>query len=38
MLLSDAFENGESLRRYCQDNDIPIYEAMIRREEKLSDK
>lgn len=38
MLLTDAFENGESLRRYCLENDIPIYEAMIRREEKLSDK
>ena len=38
MLLTDAFENGESLRRYCLENDIPIYEAMIRREEKHSDK
>lgn len=34
MLLSDAFANGESLRRYCLENDIPIYEAMtVRREE-----
>ena len=37
MLLSEAFVNGESLRRYCLENDIPIYEAMIRREEKQSD-
>lgn len=37
MLLSEAFANGESLRRYCQENDIPIYEAMIRREEKQSE-
>lgn len=37
MLLSEAFANGESLRRYCLENDIPIYEAMIRREEKQSD-
>ena len=37
MLLSDAFQNGESLRRYCLENDIPIYEAMIRREEKQSE-
>lgn len=38
MLLSDAFENGESLRKYCLENDIPIYEAMIRREEKNSER
>ena len=38
MLLSDAFENGESLRKYCLENDIPIYEAMIRREEKHSER
>jgi L-serine dehydratase len=38
MQLSDAFQNGESLRRYCQENDIPIFEAMIRREVKLSEK
>lgn len=38
MLLSEAFVNGESLRRYCQENDIPIFEAMIRREEKLSER
>ena len=37
MLLTDAFENGESLRRYCLENDVPIYEAMIRREEKQSE-
>ncbi len=37
MLLTDAFQNGESLRRYCLENDIPIYEAMIRREEKQSE-
>ena len=38
MLLSDAFENGESLRKYCLENDIPIYEAMMRREEKHSER
>ena len=38
MLLSEAFANGESLRRYCQENDIPIFEAMIRREEKQSER
>ena len=38
MLLSEAFVNGESLRRYCQENDIPIFEAMIRREEKQSER
>ena len=37
MLLSEAFQNGESLRRYCLENDIPIFEAMIRREEKQSE-
>ena len=37
MLLSEAFLNGESLRRYCLEQDIPIYEAMIRREEKQSE-
>ena len=37
MLLSDAFNNGESLRRYCLENSIPIYEAMIRREVKISE-
>lgn len=37
MLLTDAFQNGEFLRRYCLENDIPIYEAMIRREEKQSE-
>lgn len=38
MLLSEAFANGESLRRHCQENDIPIFEAMIRREEKQSER
>ena len=38
MLLTDAFTNGESLRRYCLENKIPIYEAMIRREMKHSEK
>ncbi len=38
MLLSEAFENGESLRKYCLENDIPIYEAMMRREEKQSER
>lgn len=38
MLLSEAFENGESLRKYCLENGIPIYEAMIRREEKQSER
>jgi L-serine dehydratase len=38
MMLTDAFANGESLRRYCLENDIPIFEAMIRREEKLTEK
>ena len=38
MLLSEAFVNGESLRRYCQENDIPIFEAIIRREEKQSER
>ncbi|MCE5189334.1 MAG: L-serine ammonia-lyase, iron-sulfur-dependent, subunit alpha [Eubacteriales bacterium] len=37
MLLSEAFVSGESLRRYCLENDVPIYEAMIRREEKQSE-
>jgi L-serine dehydratase len=38
VLLSETFENGESLRRYCQENGIPIYEAMMRREEKQSER
>ena len=38
MLLSEAFVSGESLRRYCLENDIPIFEAMIRREEKQSER
>ena len=37
MTLSDAFENGEALRDFCLSENIPIYEAMLRREEKLSD-
>lgn len=37
MLLTDAFENGESLRKYCLENKIPIFEAMQLREEKLSE-
>lgn len=37
MLLSEAFANGESLRRYCVENGVPIYEAMMRREEKQSE-
>jgi L-serine dehydratase len=37
VLLSEAFANGESLRRYCLENSIPIYEAMMRREEKESE-
>ena len=36
MSLSDAFENGESLRVYCRDNGISMAEAMQRREERLS--
>ncbi|HRX59576.1 MAG TPA: L-serine ammonia-lyase, iron-sulfur-dependent, subunit alpha [Eubacteriales bacterium] len=36
-MLSEAFANGESLRRYCLENGIPIYEAMMRREEKQSE-
>lgn len=32
------FENGEALRKYCLGNGIPIYEAMIRREEKLAER
>jgi len=38
MQLTEAFENGESLRRFCLANGIPIYEAMMRREEKQSEK
>ena len=38
MLLSEAFLSGESLRRFCLENDIPIFEAMIRREEKQSER
>ncbi len=35
--LTDAFENGESLRKYCLENDLAIWEAMILREEKQSE-
>ncbi|MBQ2770539.1 MAG: L-serine ammonia-lyase, iron-sulfur-dependent, subunit alpha [Clostridia bacterium] len=31
-----SFETGEDFRAYCRDEKIPIYEAMQRREEKLS--
>ena len=36
-MTSDAFETGEALRRYCLTNDIPIWEAMIQRELKISE-
>ncbi len=36
-MLNAAFENGESLRQYCRKNDIPIWEAMIRREMRIGD-
>lgn len=36
-MLMQAFETGETLRAYCLEKDIPIYEAMQRREERLSD-
>jgi L-serine dehydratase len=35
MSIQDAFASGETLRKYCLANDIPIWEAMIRREEKI---
>ena len=31
-----SFETGEDFRNYCREEKIPIYEAMQRREEKLS--
>ncbi len=37
-MISTAFENGESLRKYCLANDVPIWEAMIRREMKYSER
>jgi len=37
MLLTDAFENGESIRKFCLVNQITIAEAMQRREEHISD-
>ena len=33
-----AFFNGESLRKYCLTNDIPIWQAMLQREVRLSEK
>ncbi|MDO4573402.1 MAG: L-serine ammonia-lyase, iron-sulfur-dependent, subunit alpha, partial [Clostridia bacterium] len=36
-MLTEAFLNGEALRSYCQRNSIPIWEAMIQREMKLSE-
>ncbi len=36
--LTGAFENGEALRKYCLENDIPIREAMLLREIKQSDR
>ena len=36
--LTDAFQNGESLRVYCREHDIPIWEAMIQREIKQSER
>ena len=36
-MLADVFENGESIRRYCLENQISIAEVMQRREEHLSD-
>lgn len=35
--LTDAFDTGESLRKYCQEQDVPIWEAMIQREVKHSE-
>lgn len=36
-MLMQAFENGETLSAYCLEKNIPIYEAMQLREERLSD-
>ncbi|MBQ1770467.1 MAG: L-serine ammonia-lyase, iron-sulfur-dependent, subunit alpha [Clostridia bacterium] len=38
MTLKDAFENGESLRAYCQENHVSIAEAMQRREVQTSER
>ena len=37
-MLADVFENGESIRKYCLQNQITIAEAMQRREEYLSER
>lgn len=37
-MINAAFVNGESLRRYCVEQGISIYEAMKRREVKLSER
>lgn len=37
-MLTQAFNNGESLRSYCQQNGISIWEAMIAREIKISER
>lgn len=37
-MLADVFENGESIRKYCLQNQITIAEAMQRREEHLSER
>ena len=37
-MISAAFQTGESLRKFCQENDIAIWEAMLMREEKISDR
>ena len=38
MTVSEAFICGENLRVYCRQENIPIYEAAIRREQELSEK
>ena len=35
---TQAFVSGESLRKHCQTNKIPIWEAMIQREMRLSER
>ncbi len=37
-MLTQAFQNGESLRSHCQKNGIAIWEAMVEREVKLSER
>lgn len=37
-MISEAFKTGESLRRFCQEHDIAIWEAMLMREEKISER